>query len=144
MKLKYIIYLLIFQLSLISCVPLRKKSFISSKFELRQLVKETENKKESSGVFFLIGGSFHSEELNETKVKCFAKVDGSFRIIEMPIEDIRIRIDNKLKKPNIQVKYEDYNKLEDEKLLNEFFTYKVYVINCPETYLPEKLLPIEL
>ena len=100
MKLKYIIYLLIFQLSLISCVPLRKKSFISSKFELRQLVKETENKKESSGVFFLIGGSFHSEESNETKVKCFAKVDGSFRIIEMPIEDIRIRIDNKLKKPN--------------------------------------------
>jgi len=127
-----------------SCESIRDKDLKSSKLELRQLVQETEIKKGSSGYFFLIGGGFDSYENKITTVKVFAKINGRFRIIEMPIEDIRISIDNKLAKPNIEIEYVDSYKYSDEELVNQKWRDKIYVVNCPEQYLPEKLLPMGL
>ncbi len=116
----------------------------SSTLELRQLVQETETKKETYGSYFVIGGSFRQSEEKETTVKVFAKVQGRYRLIEMPIDKIRIAINNKLTKPNIVVEYEARNKQTDDDLISHDWFDKVYIINCPEQYLPEKLLPIGL
>lgn len=62
----------------------------------------------------------------------------------MPIEEIRIAIDNKLTTPNIEIEYTNNEKYNDEELVSKGWVTKVYVINCPEQYLPEKLLPIGL
>jgi hypothetical protein len=62
----------------------------------------------------------------------------------MPIQDVRININNQLIKPNIVIEYEYTSKLTDEELVSKKWFEKVYVINCPEQYLPEKLLPIGL
>ncbi len=117
----------------------------SSKLELRQLIKETETTKQSNGWFFAIGGGYSNSEYKETVVKVFAKVEGRYRLIEMPISSVRINIDDSLKKPNIEIEYED-DKIGDEELLSDRYSYKtkVYIINCSEQYLPEKLLPINL
>ena len=93
----------VFCLSLFSCEPRLEKTYRSSKLELRQLVKETEKIKEASGYYFLISGAYGSSERNYTSIKVFAKVNGMFRLIEIRIEDIRINIDNSLKKPNIEI-----------------------------------------
>jgi hypothetical protein len=127
-----------------SCEPMVDKNLKSSKLELRQLVQETENKKSVYAYYFLIAGSYSQSEHKETKVKVFAKVKNRYRLIEMPIEEVRIAIDNKLKVPNIEIEYINQYNLTDEELVSQSWRTKVYVINCPEQYLPEKLLPIGL
>jgi hypothetical protein len=127
-----------------SCETISNKKLKSSNLELRQLVQETETTKYSSASFFIIAGGYSQSEYKETKVKVFAKVEGRFRLIEMPIEDIRININNLLSKPNIVIEYEYTSKITDEELVSKKWFAKVYVINCPEQYLPEKLLPIGL
>lgn len=127
-----------------SCETMSNKKLKSSNLELRQLVQETETTKYSSASFFLIAGGYSQSEYKETKVKVFAKVDGRYRLIEMPIEYIRINIDNKLSKPNIVIEYEYTSNFTDDEIVSKEFFEKVYVINCPEQYLPEKLLPIGL
>jgi len=127
-----------------SCEPMIDKKLKSSKLELRQLVQETETKKTAYASYFLIAGSYSQSEYKETKVKVFAKVENRYRLIEMPIEEVRISIDNKLKIPNIEIEYINHEKYSDEELVSKSWVTKVYVINCPEHYLPEKLLPIGL
>lgn len=120
------------------------RNFKSSKLELRQLVQQTETKKTSSASYFFLIASYGSSEVKYTTVKVFAKVEKRFRLIEIPIEDVRISINNKLINPNIEIEYKYHKKLMDEELINLGWISKVYVINCPEQFLPEKLLPIGL
>ena len=127
-----------------SCEPMINKNLKSSKLELRQLVQETETKKTSYALYFLIAGSYSQSEYKETKVKVFAKVENRYRLIEMPIDEIRIAIDNKLTIPNVEIEYVNNEKYSDEELVSNRWKTKVYIINCPEHYLPEKLLPIGL
>lgn len=127
-----------------SCEPMIDKKLKSSKLELRQLVQETETKKTAYASYFLIAGSYGQSEEKITTVKVFAKVENRYRLIEMPIDEIRISIDNKLTTPNIEIEYTNNKKYNDEELVSKDWITKVYVINCPEQYLPEKLLPIGL
>lgn len=129
---------------LTSCEPMIDKKMKSSKLELRQLVQETETKKTAYAYYFLITGSYGQSEEKITTVKVFAKVENRYRLIEMPIDEIRIAIDNKLTTPNIEIEYTSKVKFNDEELISKVWITKVYVINCPEHYLPQKLLPIGL
>lgn len=134
----------VFCFSLFSCEDMKEKTFKSSNLELRQLIKETTTEQSASGYYFLIGGGFDYNENKITTVKVFANVEDRFRLIEIPIKDIRINIDNKISKPFIIVEYKKKNECSDEELINTDWVDKVYVVNCPEQYLPEKLLPISL
>ena len=62
----------------------------------------------------------------------------------MPIEDVRISINNKLTKPSVEIEYVNNYKYSDESIVDQKWLRKIYVVNCPEQYLPEKLLPIGL
>lgn len=123
--------------------------------ELRQLVKTTDTKSESHSSFFLIMGSYNESTTQEITIKVFANIDGAYRFISMPIEKVRINIDNSLIKPNMQLEYSFRSTLDDKTVLDWFADERTnanlihnpkltYIINCPEQYLPEKLLPIEL
>lgn len=116
----------------------------TSVLELRQLVNSKEVNKQSYGSFFLIGGSFSNNETTEVYVKVFAKVNGYFRVISIPIEQLRVNIDNTIEKPNLVIPYHSY-KRSDSEVVDKIESHNLdCVINCPEKYLPEKLLPIEL
>lgn len=140
----HFLYTLLALVLFTSCEPMIDKNLKSSKLELRQLVQETETKKTAYASYFLIAGSYSQSEYKETKVKVFAKVENRYRLIEIPIDEVRIAIDNKLKIPNIEIEYINHVKYSDEELVSKSYITKVYVINCPEQYLPEKLLPIGL
>ena len=140
----HFLYTLLALVLFTSCEPMIDKNLKSSKLELRQLVQETETKKTAYASYFLIAGSYSQSEYKETKVKVFAKVENRYRLIEMPIDEVRIAIDNNLKIPNIEIEYVNHEKYSDEELVSKNWVTKVYVINCPEQYLPEKLLPIGL
>ena len=140
----HFLYTLLALVLFTSCEPMINKNLKSSKLELRQLIQETETKKSTYASYFLIAGSYSQSEYKETKVKVFAKVENRYRLIEMPIDEVRIAIDNKLKIPNIEIEYINNVKYSDEELVSKCYITKVYVINCPEQYLPEKLLPIGL
>ena len=140
----HFLYTLLALVLFTSCEPIIEKKLKSSKLELRQLVQETETKKTAYASYFLIAGSYGQSEEKITTVKVFAKVENRYRLIEMPIDEIRIAINNKLTIPNIEIEYTDNEKYSDEELVSKSWITKVYVINCPEQYLPEKLLPIGL
>lgn len=114
----------------------------SSVLELRQLVNSKEQITQTSASFFLIAGSLDSRTETNYSVKVFAKVDGYYRVIDIPIYKLRINIDDSLQKPSLVIKYKN-EKLSDSEIVNNY-SVREYIINCPEKYLPEKLLPIEL
>jgi len=136
--------ILLLMTTLTQCGIDDNKEFRTKKFRLRQLIKETESKDISTTSFFLVGASHSEYNENVTTVKVFAKVGYTYRFIEMPIEDIRIRLDNNIKVPYIRIAYRNEHVLGNEWLLNDDWISKRYIITCPEKYLPEKLLPIEL
>jgi hypothetical protein len=138
------IILTIISFLLLSCSTKPNEKFKTSKLELRQLVKETEHSTNSSASFFLIAGSYNKKEYTTTTVKMFAKVENRYRLIECDIENIRVVINDSLKIPYLEIEYDTNNKYTDEELLNVYYINKTYIIYCPEQYLPEKLLPLEL
>ena len=112
--------------------------------ELRQLVNSENTNTKSYGSYFLIGGSYSSKTETDISIKVFAKVDGYFRVVNIPIENVRVNINNKINKPTLQINYTEEKLTASNLLDNHSYNINYYIINCPERYLPEKLLPIEL
>jgi hypothetical protein len=73
------------------------------------------------------------------------KIDDEYRFIQFDFERARIKIDNSVKTPYIVLNYKNYKELSIDEQLNHMNWYGVTVtIVCPEQYLPEKLLPIQI
>jgi len=116
------------------------------RYELRQLVKEEKTTKNSSGSFFFVVGEYRNSEKKELVVRVFANTEIGFRYFEIPLRKIIIRIDNSIPKPYLQF----YDRIDIEDDLYFFITctfcgkYDGIYLICPEKYLPEQLLPINL
>ena len=128
----------------------------TSPLKLRQLSNTSETEKSADGSAFLFFASYHSEERNVDYVKVFAEVDGEYRFLEIPMEDIRIKIDSTVKVPYVQIKY-TYDAVKQHQFSNTLVCEAInprnvyaqvnivkYIIICPEQYLPERLLPIDV
>jgi len=122
---------------------------------LRQLSNVTETNQSSSGSFMLFFASYRSETTNEDMIKVFAKVDGSYRFLEIPMEMVKIKLDNTVTRPYVQIYYEEFffKKPTDTQICDSMNDYYVkgrgsgiytYMIVCPEKYLPEELLPVSI
>ena len=130
----------------ISCKEKKDKDFyLSEEIPLRQLVKTDTINKSENGFFFLIAGGYSNTEEQITVVKVFARIEGTYRYLELPLENIRININEKYKTPTIQFKDEGERRLDD---VLYWVGEKQYsgeiIINCCEEYLPERLLPIKI
>lgn len=141
---KKIIFITLMLISLFSCDIREPKNYKTDKIYLRQLVKVDKVTKEVSGSYFLVIGSGSYQERTETKIKLMGKVNGYYRLIEFDFVDVRIKIDNSIEDPYLVIKYQSYDKLKTNELINENWYTTGYVIVCPEKYLPERLLPISL
>lgn len=132
-------------LLLIGCQPLApEKSQHSEKIYLRQLVNRDVTETHSYGSFFLIAGSYGSETTTETVIKLIGNVEGEYRFIQFDFKLAKIKIDNSVKTPYIVLNYTDRDTIETDKLLKYTGYLDSVTIVCPEQYLPEKLLPIQL
>lgn len=122
-----------------------RKHRVSNVLKLRQLVQKTETQKTSSASVLLFFASYHSSETNRDYVKMFANVQGNYRLIAAPIENIRVVLVDTLNTPFVKIKYfgEEHT---DEEICNYIGILKRcrFIIYCPEKYFPEKLLPISL
>jgi hypothetical protein len=132
-------------LFLFSCNVPVDKIYHSDKIYLRQLVNTTVSETYTHGSFFLVAGSITSESTTETVIKLMGKIDDEYRFIQFDFERARIKIDNSVKTPYIVLNYKNYKELSIDEQLNHMNWYGVTVtIVCPEQYLPEKLLPIQI
>lgn len=129
---------------LTSCDDFKYKHYKTKHIPLRQLVQKDEVEKQANASYFLISASADYSEERQTVIKVFGKVGGTYRLIEFNIEDLRIRVDDKIDKPYIYLKYSYPKPINITWLLNEPYNIDVYVLVCPNKYLPEKLLPIEI
>lgn len=123
--------------------PTEKKT-VRSSIKLRQLVKTSDlQKKGSASYFMFMGGASYSEERYES-IKVFGKVNGDYRYIDIPLDMVRIRIDNSVKDPYIELISRN-DRLTNNDLLGDYYwQLEAFRIVCSEKLLPEKLLPIEL
>ena len=125
----------------------------SGPMKLRQLGNVTETEKSSGGTFVLFFATYHSQEKNMDFIKVFAEVDGLYRFLEIPFELVKVKIDNSITTPYIQVRY-SFNgsgpawRSNTDIIEGVEFAGRLnltdYVITCPEQYLPERLLPIDV
>lgn len=135
----------------ISSCGVPEAPYVTKALPLRQLVNNTSIEKYERGSFFLVAGSYSKTEKEITKVKMFARVDGSYRLVEVDISEIRIHIDNNIKNPYIKIAVDQYSDMRRVKTDSEAvdatvvsYLLKGVHIYCSEELLPEKLLPIEL
>jgi hypothetical protein len=134
-------------IGMMSCDTINQES---SPMKLRQLANVTKTEKSSSGTFILFFATYHSQEKNTDVIKVFAEVDGLYQFIEIPMSMVKVKIDNSVATPYIQIRY-SHNGLRPVQYSNtQLFdrisigiTLTDYVITCPEQYLPERLLPID-
>lgn len=142
MKLIKILLFLFIGILFISCDD--TQLFNTDKFELRQLLNKEQVSQNTHGAYFLIVGEYSSETEYNDIVKVCAKVNNQYRFLQFNIKKVRIEIDNNLTKPQIQYFYKDWGQLSNERIFEYERNQDYIVIYCPEQYLPEKLLPIEL
>jgi hypothetical protein len=131
-------------LFLFSCQPREYKDYHSEKIYLRQLVNRDVTETHTSGSFFLIAGSVSSESETSTVVKLMGEVNGEYRFIQFNFEKVRIKIDNKVTTPYIVLNYRETYEVDMDYLLEYPGYIESVTIVCPEQYLPERLLPIQI
>lgn len=139
---KKIILLLIAIATLSSCE--KSAPFHSEHIPLRQLIKSETRTTYASASFFLIAGSASSGEYTTTNVKAMGSVNGEYRYLQMEFEKVRIKIDNSVKIPYVILNYTNVSTMDTDYLLKYEYNIDSYTIVCPEQYLPERLLPIQL
>ncbi len=151
---KNIILSILISMTLMSCADSDNFNGTTSPLKLRQLSNVSETEKSADGSAFLFFASYHSEERNADYVKVFAEVDGEYRFLEIPMEGVKI--DSTVKVPYVQIDY-TYSDFEKHQYSNTQVCEAInprniyarvdivkYVIICPEQYLPERLLPIDV
>jgi hypothetical protein len=131
-------------LFMIGCQPIEYKDLHSDKIYLRQLVNRDITQTHTSGSFFLIAGSVNSNTETNTVVKLMGDVNGEYRFMQFDFEKVRIKIDNKVTTPYIVLNYRDTSKMSMDYLLKYQYYIESVTIVCPEQYLPERLLPIQI
>jgi hypothetical protein len=141
---KKLILLLITVLLLTSCQFVPYTDRHTKKIPLRQLVKSETKETYSSASFFLIAGSASSGTYTTTDVKAMGAVDGEYRYLQMDFQKVRIKLDNTVKIPYVIINYRDDHDEDINNLLKYEYNIDSYTIVCPEHYLPEHLLPIQL
>lgn len=144
---KKILFLILGVILFTSCKNLTTKDYVSSKMPLRQLVKSVDTSKQSRGSYFLIAASFQSSEVKVTKVKMYVLAEGIYSYQEYNISDVKIKIDDTIKIPYLYINYKNTQKLNDLTILdpvNQLYITPLIVLVCPEKYLPEQLLPINI
>ena len=130
---------------LIGCQPIpQDKDLHSEKIHLRQLVNRDVTETHTYGSFFLIAGSVSSDTETNTVVKLMGEVNGEYRFMQFDFTKARIKIDNRVTTPYIVLNYADDETKSIDYLLEYDYNVKSVTIVCPEQYLPEKLLPIQI
>jgi len=152
MLMKKIILMLVLAISMVGC-NLEIINQESGPMKLRQLANVTETEKSSGGTFVLFFATYHSQEKDMDFIKVFAEVDGLYRFIEIPMELVKVKIDNSVATPYVQIRY-SFNGTGPIWRSNTYIIENVeyagrlnltdYVITCPEQYLPERLLEIDI
>jgi hypothetical protein len=136
--------LLFAMLLMIGCERVEYKNYHTDKIYLRQLVNRDVTETHTSGSFFLIAGSVSSESETSTVVKLMGEVNGEYRFMQFDFEKVRIKIDNKVTTPYIVLNYRETSEMSMDYLLEYGYYVKSVTIVCPEQYLPERLLPIQI
>ena len=136
--------LLLFAVLLMVGCRVEYKNYHTDKIYLRQLVNRDVTETHTSGSFFLIAGSVSSESETSTVVKLMGKVKDEYRFMQFDFEKVRIKIDNKVTTPYIVLNYRDTSEISVDYLLQYPYYIGSVTIVCPEQYLPERLLPIQI
>jgi hypothetical protein len=131
-------------LLMIGCDRVEYKNYHTDRIYLRQLVNRDVTETRTSGSFFLIAGSVSSESVTSTVVKLMGEVNGEYRFMQFDFEKVRIKIDNKVTTPYIMLNYRDTSETSVDYLLEFPYYIGSITIVCPEQYLPERLLPIQI
>jgi hypothetical protein len=131
-------------LFLFSCQSREYKDYHSEKIYLRQLVNRDVTETHTSGSFFLVAGSVSSNSKTTTVVKLMGEVNEEYRFIQFDFEKVRIKIDNKVTTPYIVLNYNHTYEVDINYLLDNSYYIDSVTIVCPEQYLPERLLPIQI
>lgn len=144
---KLLLFLILF--TLLSCKEnvCDIKNTTTTKMELRQLINKEETNKNSNGSYFFIIANYSSSETKQDIIKMFVKVDNTYyKMLKLDLEKVNIVINNNISKPYLQVisNVLSYHKLKDSEIISYIGYSETVYLYCPEKYLPEKLLNIEL
>lgn len=114
---------------------------------LRQMVNTSKTHSSIRGGYFMFMGGINGGSYEVNKVKVFAKVEDYYKFLNVPLEDLNIKLDNSITTPYIQISYygtKTRYTLQELTSNSRWIYQKKWYLICPEIYLPEKLLEINI
>ena len=117
------------------------ESILKGNHSLRKLVERSETQSHASGGFFFVVGSYEANTKTQMLVKfAWQMNDGVYAISSLPLEKIRVRLDNTVKTPTIEF-HSDYGDVSTSSdlqvIIDRFVNYAV--ITCREADWPVKI-----
>lgn len=80
--------------------------YLGGNHELRKFNVKTTQSTENSGWFLLIGGGYSSRTISETTVRFyFLNYGNEYQLMEIPLNQVTIKIDNKIQIPYVIFKW---------------------------------------
>lgn len=127
-------------LTLHSCFDYEEPiTYTSPAFPLKQLQKSALTHTGSSGWFIIAAGSYSSSTITKTTIKLYAAVNGLYTYMDLPIENVQIKIDNSVTTPTVN--FTSYN---DNWGIYTYWAGLPCILTIPEKYLPTDFTPITL
>jgi len=104
---------------------------LSGEHQLRKITERIEQKSQVSGGFFIFVGGISSSSEAKVSVKFAWKMnDGIYAISSLPLEKIRVRIDNRQENPTISFCYskDDRGHWELQEIMRYFVNYAIITV----------------
>ncbi|MDP3947637.1 MAG: hypothetical protein Q8Q41_03035 [bacterium] len=111
--------------------PSKAQAILEGEHKLRKMVERTDAKTSTSGGFFLFVGGFDSSAKTSVTVKfAWQMNDGTYAISSLPLEKIRVKLDDGAAVPTIKFRwlpYDSYRRTTPrvQELMDRFVLYAV-------------------
>lgn len=112
---------------------LKKRQYLEGEHRLRRMTERTEVSSKISGGFFLFAGVLSGKTTSNTTVKfAWEMNDGIYAFSSLPLEKIRVRIDEEVTTPTIRFVYNAYgwhwNPANVQRLIDSSVDYAILTV----------------
>src|SRR3989344_7043637 len=106
--------------------PSQAEQILQGEHKLRKMVERTETNSYISGGFFLFVGALSGGTTTNVLVKfAWEMNDGTYALSSLPLEKIRVKLDEKATTPTIKFRWRPHNTPDVQHLMDEHILYAV-------------------
>lgn len=110
-------------------LPSQAEQILKGEHKLRKMVERSENNSKISGNFFLIFGGLDGSTTTKVLIKfAWEMNDGTYALSSLPLEKIRVKLDEKATEPTIKFRWQRWNEYRTAQIQELMDYYVLYAV----------------